>query len=143
MSKAELVNHPKHYGGDTPYETIKVLKAWLTPEQYEGFLLGNTIKYLSRIDRKGGAESSTDLGKAEWYLKELIKERQTKAKLGIDQEATMQDSPNRNGTPSTIANSWAPCYTCGQTHQIMDLVDGIVYCLACSAKLSEEKIGKV
>ena len=24
----ETVNHPEHYGGDTPYEAIKVIDAW-------------------------------------------------------------------------------------------------------------------
>lgn len=28
------VNHPQHYGGDTPHETIRVLSSWLTPEQF-------------------------------------------------------------------------------------------------------------
>ncbi len=52
----ETVSHPAHYGGDTVYETIKVLRAWMTPEQYEGFLVGNSIKYLSRYRMKGGTE---------------------------------------------------------------------------------------
>ena len=62
----EQVNHPEHYGGDTVYETIKVLKAWLTPEQFQGFILGNTIKYLSRAGKKGNP--ITDLQKGLWYL---------------------------------------------------------------------------
>jgi hypothetical protein len=28
------VNHPNHYGGDTTYEVIKVLRAWLTPDEF-------------------------------------------------------------------------------------------------------------
>ena len=67
----EAVDHPAHYGGDTVYETIKVLKAWLTPEEYRGFLKGNAIKYLSRAGKKGSAEE--DQKKAEWYIKELNK----------------------------------------------------------------------
>lgn len=62
---SEKVNHPAHYGGDTPYETIKVLRAWLTPEQYAGFLIGNSIKYLSRAGKKG--DVAEDLAKAKWY----------------------------------------------------------------------------
>ena len=68
----EKVNHPSHYGGDTVYETIKVLRAWLTPEQFQGFLLGNIIKYLSRAGKKGDALE--DLKKAAWYLDCYIKE---------------------------------------------------------------------
>lgn len=40
----DAVEHPAHYGGkDDVYETIKVLRRWLTPEQYAGFLLGNSL----------------------------------------------------------------------------------------------------
>ena len=62
----EAVNHPAHYGGDSQFETIKVLEAWLTPEQRRGFNLGNAIKYISRAGKKG--DSLEDLRKARWYL---------------------------------------------------------------------------
>ncbi len=41
----------RHYdaGG---FETLDVIKAKLTPEQYEGFLLGNIIKYSCRLNFK-------------------------------------------------------------------------------------------
>jgi len=55
------VNHPPHYGGDTPYEAIKVIEAWNL-----GFNLGNTTKYISRAERKGNPIQ--DLEKALWYL---------------------------------------------------------------------------
>lgn len=55
--QASQVDHPLHYGGaDNAFETIKVLEAWLTPEEYVGFLKGNAIKYLSRHRHKGGAQ---------------------------------------------------------------------------------------
>ena len=44
---------------DVPYydrggiSTIEVIKSKLTPEQYEGFLLGNVIKYSLRCNYKG------------------------------------------------------------------------------------------
>lgn len=63
---SEKVNHPAHYGGDTVYEVIKVLQAWLTTDEFIGFCKGNSIKYLARHRSKGGAE---DLKKAEWYDK--------------------------------------------------------------------------
>lgn len=63
---SEAVHHPKHYGGETAiYETIKVLEAWLSPEQFIGFCRGNAIKYLSRADKKNSADEN--LAKAEWY----------------------------------------------------------------------------
>lgn len=67
---SEMVEHPKHYGGDTPYECIKVLKAWLTEEQYKGFLRGNALKYLCRVGKKD--ETVQELKKAKFYLDKLI-----------------------------------------------------------------------
>lgn len=72
------VDHPNHYGGDTTYETIKVLKAWLTAEQYQGFLIGNSIKYQSRYRNKGGIE---DLKKAMWYLNKYLEEFHDESRL--------------------------------------------------------------
>lgn len=63
---AEMVNHPQHYGGDTVYETIKVLEAWLSPEQFIGFCRGNAIKYQSRAGKKGPVLE--DLAKAQFYV---------------------------------------------------------------------------
>lgn len=45
------------------------MAAWMTPEQFKGFLRGNCIKYLARCDDKGGVE---DLKKARHYLDKLI-----------------------------------------------------------------------
>ena len=69
-SKPDNVNHPKHYlkGG---LECIQVIKAQLTPEQYEGYLYGNVIKYMWRWQDKNGLE---DLRKAAKYLEWLQKE---------------------------------------------------------------------
>ena len=65
------INNPKHYGGlDNVYETIKVIKAWLTPQEAAGFLKGNILKYTSRHRAKNGLE---DLKKAGWYQSELVK----------------------------------------------------------------------
>lgn len=63
---SDAVN-PEHYkaGG---IETIDYLRAKLTPEEFRGFLKGNAIKYLTRAERKGGAE---DYGKAAWYASML------------------------------------------------------------------------
>lgn len=62
----DLVNHPSHYGGDTIYETIKVIEAWQL-----GFHLGNAVKYISRAGKK--TDRLEDLKKARWYLDREIK----------------------------------------------------------------------
>ena len=65
---AEEVNSPDHYtiGG---METIDVLRAKLTPEEYRGYLKGNILKYLCRANYKG--KHDQDILKAEWYASEL------------------------------------------------------------------------
>ncbi len=68
-AKPEAVDHPAHYGGAAnAYEAIKVIEAWGL-----GFCLGNTVKYISRAERKGAALE--DLKKARWYLDREIAKR--------------------------------------------------------------------
>lgn len=61
--KAKDAINPDHYktGG---LEVIDILKAKLSPEEFRGFLKGNSLKYLLRAEQKGGAE---DYAKAMWY----------------------------------------------------------------------------
>jgi hypothetical protein len=63
----EAVRHPAHYGGDTTYETIKVIQAWGL-----GFEIGTVIKHLSRAGKKPGADYIEDLEKAQFYLQAEI-----------------------------------------------------------------------
>lgn len=65
--ETETVNHPSHYGGDTVYETIKVIEAWGL-----GFNLGNAVKYISRAGRKDKEKTLEDLRKAQFYLNREI-----------------------------------------------------------------------
>ncbi len=77
LTPTSAVDHPAHYGGkDNPYECIKVLEAWFTPEQMTGFNLGNAVKYISRAGKKGAALE--DLQKARWYLDREISRREDK-----------------------------------------------------------------
>jgi hypothetical protein len=64
----ELVDHPSHYGGDTPYEAIKVIEAWNL-----NFRLGSMLKYIRRIEEKDSA--ILNLEKARWYLDREIAAR--------------------------------------------------------------------
>lgn len=63
--KPENVVHPAHYGGDTPYEAIKVIRAWGL-----GFNTGNAAKYICRAKHKGN--EIEDLKKAAFYLRDEI-----------------------------------------------------------------------
>lgn len=61
--------------------TIEYIKAKLTSEQYEGFLLGNIHKYVSRYQYKDGLK---DLKKARDYLNWLIELHEQKEREGTD-----------------------------------------------------------
>lgn len=47
------------------------LRAWMSTEEFRGFLRGNVVKYLARCRDKGGL---ADLKKAAHYLEKLIEE---------------------------------------------------------------------
>lgn len=61
--------NPDHYkvGG---IETIDYLEAKMTPEQFEGFCVGNALKYISRAGHKNDVDE--DYRKAIWYLQRVI-----------------------------------------------------------------------
>ena len=63
------VDHPDHYGGDSTYETIKVIEAWNLD-----FCLGNAVKYISRAGKKDKTKTVEDLQKAIWYIERRIKQ---------------------------------------------------------------------
>ena len=65
-----VIDHPERYGGDSPYECIKVLKEWTTIEEYRGFLKCNAIKYLCRLGKKD--DCIQELRKAKWYIEKMI-----------------------------------------------------------------------
>ena len=65
---ADKINSPAHYtNGDI--EVIDYIQDKLTKEQFEGYCIGNIIKYVSRYRHKNGVE---DLEKSRWYLNRLL-----------------------------------------------------------------------
>ena len=64
---------PAHY--DTGIDTIAFMRANCPPEQVEGFLRGNALKYLQRYPNKNGVD---DLRKAAHYVQMLIEEVEEK-----------------------------------------------------------------
>jgi hypothetical protein len=56
--------NPSHYSVGNIF-TIDYIEAKMTNEMFEGYLMGNVIKYISRYRFKNGKE---DLMKAKWYL---------------------------------------------------------------------------
>ncbi|MEW1813251.1 hypothetical protein AB0284_21420 [Pseudarthrobacter phenanthrenivorans] len=56
-----------YYGGDDPYEAIKVIRAWGL-----NFALGSVLKYIKRHGNKPGEDAITCLTKARDYLDDEI-----------------------------------------------------------------------
>ena len=65
--------------GGNHYKEMKVqpwdaMEAWLSPNQFRGFLIGSAIAYLARVNTKGveGKGGIQDIKKAKHYLEKLI-----------------------------------------------------------------------
>jgi hypothetical protein len=64
-------DHYKSLGAFQPWD---VLQAWLTPEEYRGWMKGNAIVYLARERQKGG---DLDIEKACHHLVKLTEVTKT------------------------------------------------------------------
>ena len=63
--------NPEHYQ-KKDFEAIDVIKSVLTPEQFTGYLIGNSLKYLLRVNDKDTV--LMNISKAEWYANRLEQE---------------------------------------------------------------------
>lgn len=61
------VSHPSHYATLDP-EPITFIRD-------KDYLTGSALKYIFRAGHKNGADENVDMGKAAWYLRELVNER--------------------------------------------------------------------
>lgn len=61
------VVHPPHYAALDP-EPITFIRD-------KDYLTGSAMKYIFRAGHKNGADENVDMGKAAWYLRELVNER--------------------------------------------------------------------
>jgi hypothetical protein len=73
MSTGGKVRADERQVGGTHYKTVVIqpwdaMLAWMTHEEFCGFLRGNAIKYIARCNDKGGLE---DIEKAQHYLQKL------------------------------------------------------------------------
>jgi hypothetical protein len=76
-TKDTPLNHVSYYGGDGPYEVLKIIEALEL-----GFHTGNVFKYIARAGKKDPSTEIEDLKKAEVYLRRYIefKERENVSK---------------------------------------------------------------
>ena len=86
------VNNPSHYNKGK-VECIEAIEAMLTPEEYLGYLRGNSFKYRWRFRYKKKPHS--DLLKAQWYdervLDFYIENATSLEKAGGDGEKSGED----------------------------------------------------
>ncbi len=75
-----------HYKALGQYQPVEVLKRWLTPEEFRGYMKGTTIVYMAREMQKGGTQ---DIEKAKHTL-ELFLELTESSK-----NASLQRKPGR------------------------------------------------
>ncbi len=64
----DVVNNPVHYNNGK-VECIEAIESMLTPEEYVGYLRGNSLKYRWRFTYKNLEE---DLYKARWYEDRML-----------------------------------------------------------------------
>lgn len=69
------VTHPSHYAILDP-EPITFIRD-------KDYLTGSALKYIFRAGHKDGADENVDLGKAAWYLRELVAERGEQTAIAI------------------------------------------------------------
>lgn len=69
------VTHPSHYAALNP-EPITFIRD-------KDYLTGGALKYIFRAGHKDGADENVDMGKAAWYLRELVNERGDQTVISI------------------------------------------------------------
>jgi hypothetical protein len=70
QGRADMVNHPPHYtqGG---METIDIMEAKSTPEEFKGHLKLTALKYITRAGHK--ESELQDAKKTQWYVNRWVK----------------------------------------------------------------------
>lgn len=70
-----VVSRPSHYATLDP-EPITFIRD-------KDYLTGSALKYIFRAGHKDGADENVDMGKAAWYLRELVNERGDQTVISI------------------------------------------------------------
>jgi hypothetical protein len=61
----------EHYNSAT-IQPWNAIRAWMTDDEFRGFLIGNAIKYLARAGKKDNNSLKSDILKARHYLDKLL-----------------------------------------------------------------------
>lgn len=93
-ARENAVSHPSHYASLTP-EPITFIRD-------KDYLTGSALKYIFRAGHKNGADENVDMGKAAWYLRELVAEQGGQTAIAILQNVYW-DTIDRQLTPGDRA----------------------------------------
>lgn len=74
-ARENVVSHPSHYAALDP-EPITFIRD-------KDYLTGSALKYIFRAGHKNGADENVDMGKAAWYLRELVAEHGSQTVIAI------------------------------------------------------------
>ena len=85
-----------YYGGDDPYEAIRVIRAWGL-----NFALGSVLKYIKRHGNKPGEDAITCLIKARDYLDDEIRALEASGGAGEAGGAGEDSVASETGTNAT------------------------------------------
>lgn len=88
------VIHPSHYATLDP-EPITFIRD-------QDYLTGSALKYIFRAGHKDGAAENVDIGKAAWYLRELVNEQGGQTVIAI-LRGVYWDTIDRQLTPEERA----------------------------------------
>lgn len=89
-ARENAVSHPSHYAALDP-EPITFIRD-------KDHLTGSALKYIFRAGHKDGADENVDMGKAAWYLRELVAEQGGQTVIAILRNAYW-DTIDRQLTP--------------------------------------------
>jgi hypothetical protein len=87
-TNTDPIHNPRHYGLFPNMEVIDIIREALSPEQLEGYLMGNCLKYRLRAGKKNSL--AEDIGKAQVYERWLW-EIQESAELIDNEEEGVQE----------------------------------------------------
>lgn len=90
----DAVSHPSHYAALDP-EPVTFIRD-------KDFLTGSALKYIFRAGHKDGADENVDMGKAAWYLRELVNKQGSQSVIAILQNVYW-DTIDRQLTPEDRA----------------------------------------
>lgn len=95
-NQEEQVDHPSHYGGNTPYEVIKVIEAWEKQFPKLNFNRLTAIKYIPRAGVKDPSKELQDLKKARWYLDREIKRMEGRKENPVESVAPYSETRSKS-----------------------------------------------